>query len=723
MKTILFVCTGNVCRSPMAEGLFRHAVQGRGDYEVISAGVGALDGQAPSGYAVQALQELGIDISKQRSCSLTGDVVERADYIFGMTHGHIGAVTAMYPSAAEKTFLLREFDDDLEPFEKDISDPIGGSYEVYRECRDQIERGIMTMLKFIEQSDSGEPAGRVGRKSVKVALGADHAGTDLKEFVKAHLLAQGFEISDFGTNSKESTDYPDYAVPVSESVARQENDLGILMCSTGVGMSIAANKVPGIRAALVFNEEMAGLARRHNNANVLCLGQLETPPEIAIRIIDTFLNAHFEGGRHERRVGKMERATGNPARSLRRVDPEIAEAVELEKRRQEENIELIASENFTSAAVMEAQGSVLTNKYAEGYPGRRWYGGCEHVDTVELLAIERAKRLFGAEHANVQPHSGSGANMAVYFSCLKPGDKLLTMDLSHGGHLTHGNQANFSGRFFEIVHYGVRKDDERIDYDHLAALAMEHRPKMITVGASAYSRQIDFARLGAIARECGALLLADIAHIAGLVVTGLHPSPIEHADFVTSTTHKTLRGPRGGVILCKAEYAKSIDSQAFPGIQGGPLMHVIAAKAVCFQEALKPGFTDYQRQVIKNAAALANALHRNGFRLVSGGTDNHLLMVDVGAKGLTGKECKGTLDQACITVNKNTIPFETRSPFQASGIRLGSPAVTTRGMKENEMAAIGDMISEVLLDIKNLDAVQKVRERVRELTARFPLPY
>jgi len=345
------------------------------------------------------------------------------------------------------------------------------------------------------------------------------------------------------------------------------------------------------------------------------------------------------------------------------------------------------------------------------------------MDTVERLAIERAQKIFGAEHVNVQPHSGSQANMAVYFAMLKPGEKMLTMDLSHGGHLTHGNKANFSGRFFEIVHYGVRKEDERIDYDQLQKMAQEHRPRMITVGASAYPRLIDFQRMGEIAREVGAWLLADIAHIAGLVAAGLHPSPVEHADFVTTTTHKTLRGPRGGLILCKEKYAKEIDSQTFPGIQGGPLMHVIAAKAVCFQEALQPAFREYQGQIVKNAQALAEGMIHNRFRLVSGGTDNHLMLVDVGSRGLTGKECQIALDEAGITVNKNTIPFETRSPFQASGIRLGTPAVTTRGLKEPEMAAVADMICEVLLDIKNLDTAHKVRDRVRELTAKYPLPY
>ncbi len=723
MKTILFVCTGNVCRSPMAEGLFRHAVKGRGDFCVLSAGVGAIDGQPPSAYAVQALRELGIDISQQRSRMLTAELVNQADYIFGMTHGHVDAVNLLYPQAVEKTFLLREFDDTLDVFEKDISDPIGGSLEVYLECRDQIEQGIASMLKFIDQTFGAPAAGASRGKTVQVAMGADHAGYELKEALRQHLEKRGLKVLDFGTSSTVSSDYPDFAQAVAHAVAEQKSDLGLLVCASGIGMSIAANKVPAVRAALVFDEKMAALARQHNNANVLCLGGKFIGPEQAKNIVDAFLDAHFEGGRHARRIEKMERIESAGALRLELVDPEIFDAVRFERQRQQENIELIASENFVSPAVMEAQGSVLTNKYAEGYPRKRWYGGCENVDIAEQLAIDRAKRLFGAEHVNVQPHSGSGANMAVYFAFLKPGDKMLTMDLSHGGHLTHGNRANFSGRFFEILHYGVRKEDELIDYDQLARMAREHRPKMITVGASAYPRIIDFKRMGEIAREADALLLADIAHIAGLVATGLHPSPIEHADFVTTTTHKTLRGPRGGLILCKEKYAKEIDSQVFPGIQGGPLMHVIAAKAVCFHEALQPGFQEYQQQILKNSRALAEGMRRNGYRLVSGGTDNHLMLVDVGARGVTGKDCQIALDEAGITVNKNTIPFETRSPFQASGIRLGSPAVTTRGMKEPEMAAIADMISEVLLDIKNVDAARKVRQRVRELTARFSLPY
>ena len=724
MKTILFLCTGNVCRSPMAEGLFRHAVKGRGEFRILSAGLGAIDGETPTHHSVQAMKEIGLDISKQRSNALTAEMVRSADLILGMTHSHVDTVLLLYPSAAEKTFLLREFDDTLEPYEKDISDPIGSSYYVYVDCRDQIEQGIVTLLKFMEQHNLlPKNQGQHVNSPVKFALGADHGGFELKETLKAHLRELGVSIADHGTDSKESCDYPDYALEVARSVAAGQAEFGLLICTTGIGVSITANKVGGVRAALVSDVATAKITREHNDANVLCLSGKNTAPDLAKKIVDAFLAAKFEGGRHERRVLKMDAKFAPANLRLNTIDPDVAGPIELERKRQQENIELIASENFTSPAVMEAQGSVLTNKYAEGYPKKRWYGGCENVDTIEQLAIDRAKKLFGAEHANVQPHSGSGANMAVYFAFLKPGDKMLTMDLSHGGHLTHGNKANFSGKFFEIVHYGVGKDSERIDYDQIASMAREHKPKMITIGASAYPRTIDFKRMGEIAREVGAYLLADIAHIAGLVAAGIHPSPVEHADFVTTTTHKTLRGPRGGLILCKEKYAKEIDSQVFPGIQGGPLEHVIAAKAVCFHEALQPAFKEYQQQIVKNAIALAEGMKRNGYRLISGGTDNHLMLVDVGAKGITGKDSQIALDEAGITVNKNTIPNETRSPFQASGIRLGTPACTTRGMKEAEMAEIADMISEVLMDVKNVETAHKVRERVRALTAKFPMPY
>ncbi|MDQ8207020.1 serine hydroxymethyltransferase [Coraliomargarita algicola] len=427
----------------------------------------------------------------------------------------------------------------------------------------------------------------------------------------------------------------------------------------------------------------------------------------------------------------MSTATSNPALNanpIAAIDPEIAAAIAAERQRQESHIELIASENFTYPAVMEAQGSILTNKYAEGYPGKRWYGGCEHVDVVERLAIERAKELFGADHANVQPHSGSQANFAVYTSVLQPGDKVLGMNLAHGGHLTHGSPVNFSGKLYEFVQYGVGEDTGLINYDELAAVAEKEKPKMITVGASAYSRIIDFERMGEIARSVGAYLFADIAHIAGLVAAGVHPSPVPHADFVTTTTHKTLRGPRGGLILCKAEHAKIIDSAMFPGGQGGPLMHVIAAKAVCFGEALKPSFKDYAAQIVKNSQALAAAMMERGYKLISGGSDNHLFLVDLreNLPDLTAKVAQETLDRAHITCNKNTVPFETRSPFKASGIRLGTPAVTSRGFVEADMVTIADCIDTVLkaIDTDGLDAaLEDVKARVAELAAKYPLPY
>ena len=401
------------------------------------------------------------------------------------------------------------------------------------------------------------------------------------------------------------------------------------------------------------------------------------------------------------------------------ADPEVAAAMELELGRQRDHIELIASENFVSPAVMAAMGSHLTNKYAEGYPGKRYYGGCQYVDIVENLARDRACELFGAEHANVQPHSGAQANIAVYFGLLKPGDTILGMNLSHGGHLTHGSPVNLSGKYFNILPYGVSEQDERIDYDEVRRLALEHKPQMLLAGASAYPRTIDFARLGEIAKEAGCLFMVDMAHIAGLVAAGLHPNPVPYADIVTTTTHKTLRGPRGGLILCKKEYAKKIDSAVFPGTQGGPLMHVIAAKAVCLKEAMTDEFKAYQQQIVKNAAAMAEELTAQGLRLVSGGTDNHLMLVDLSALDVTGKDLEKRLDAAHITVNKNTIPFETKSPFVTSGIRIGTPAATSRGMKEPEMVQIAKWIAKLAKEGDS--AVEEVKLGVLDLCARFPL--
>jgi glycine hydroxymethyltransferase len=601
VKSVLFLCTGNICRSPIAEGFFRRLLGNRKEIEVASAGVHAVRGQPPSLYAVQVCEEEGVDISGLRSQPLTAALVDRATHIFAMTGAHLESIRMLFPQGAEKSFLLREFEEPGTTVWRDVPDPIGLGRDVYELCARTIKNALPSVLAFVEQGELVRP----------------------------------------------------------------------------------------------------GAARRHE---VSSYSMSDLPPRIETGSV---------GSTSSPRYGD----------ALRRVDPEIFDVVAAEERRQRENIELIASENFTSRAVMEAQGSVLTNKYAEGYPRKRWYGGCENVDVAEQLAIDRAKRLFGAEHVNVQPHSGTQANMAVYFAAIKPGDKILTMNLAHGGHLTHGHPANFSGKFYQVTQYGVDEKTEQIDYDALQKQAEEVRPVMITAGASAYPRRIDFPRLRQIADSVGAILFIDMAHIAGLVAGGQHPSPIPHAQFVTTTTHKSLRGPRGGIVMCEEKFAKQIDSTLFPGVQGGPLMHVIAAKAVCFHEALQPQFHEYQRQVVVNAKALAAGLAKHGYRIVSGGTDNHLMLVDLRPKEINGKEAQEVLDRAGITVNKNAIPFDTYPIFKPGGIRVGTPAVTTRGMKEEEMLEIGDLIAEALSNRTDADALERVRRKVLDLTRRFPLPW
>jgi len=560
---------------------------------------------------------------------------------------------------------------------------------------------------------------------MKIAIGADHGGYELKEALKTLLTDKKLDVVDVGCTSTDSVDYPDFAAAVAKQVSSGIVSQGIVICTTGIGMSIAANKFSRVRAALCLTPHMARMARLHNHANILALGADLVSQEEAIAILDEWLATKWEtGGRHERRVKKITTCCADIADPVivYDADSEIYSALRSEACRQEENLELIASENYASRAVREATGSVLTNKYAEGYPGKRWYHGCEFVDEAERLAIDRAKELFGAEHANVQPHSGSGANMAVYFAMLQPGDTILAMSLDHGGHLTHGHKVNFSGRLFNVQHYGVDAKTEQIDYKKIASLAEEHKPKLICAGASAYSRIIDFKQLRKIADNVGAYLMVDMAHIAGLVAAGCHPNPVPFAEFVTTTTHKTLRGPRGGMILCQERFAKDIDSQVFPGIQGGPLMHVVAAKAICLYEALQPEFRQYQEQVVRNAQTLAATVQDAGFRIVSGGTDNHLMLVDLSSVNITGKDAANALDLARITVNKNAIPFDKKSPFVTSGIRLGSPALTTRGMKEAEMEQVATLIGKVLNDMDNKKNISAVRDEVLELTARFPVP-
>ncbi|MFT4547880.1 MAG: glycine hydroxymethyltransferase [Verrucomicrobiales bacterium] len=705
----------------MAEGLLTKLIDCKEDWDVASAGVGTFGGQAPSQHTLEVLKAEGIDLRGNRSQGLTPELVEDSTHIIAMARSHQDAIEMLYPFATEKTFLVTEFAADDHVRGRDVTDPIGMGLRTYQETRDVLKASLPGLVEFLRQTTTNtnpETDLPTNMSKPSFALAADHAGFELKQTIAEYLKAEGHDVADFGTDSSDSVDYPDFAHNACRNVAAGKSDFGILCCYTGIGMSMSANRHPEIRASLAPNAETAALTREHNHANVLCFGSLNTDLEAAKLIIAAFLGAEPAGDRHQRRVDKI----NHGSLDIAAVDPEVAASIIEEEQRQNDNIELIASENFTSKAVREAQGSVLTNKYAEGYPGRRWYGGCENVDVVEQLAIDRAKELFGAAHANVQPHSGSQANAAVYFASIEHGDTILTMDLSHGGHLTHGHPANFSGKFYNVVHYGVTEGDEVIDYNLLQKMAEECQPKMITAGASAYPRIIDFERMGKIAKSVGALLFVDMAHIAGLVATGVHPSPIPHADFVTTTTHKSLRGPRGGLILCGEDWAKKIDGMVFPGVQGGPLMHVIAGKAVCFLEALKPGFKEYQQQVVKNARVLADELAGHGYRIISGGTDNHLMLVDLRPNKLNGKIAQATLDTAGITVNKNSIPFDTESPFKGGGIRIGTPAATTRGMGEEEMKVIAALIHAALTNRKDASALEKIRLQVKDLNKNFPRP-
>jgi glycine hydroxymethyltransferase len=556
-----------------------------------------------------------------------------------------------------------------------------------------------------------------------IVVAADHRGSSLKDELRERLEAEGHVVVDKGTFGEDSVDYPDYAAAAARAVASGEVPRGILVCGTGLGVMYTANRFPGVRAAWVQDEEMARMSRLHNDANMIAMPGDRLDIDQAWPIVKSWLETSFEGGRHQRRVEKIDELTSAAARTpaLDRTDPEIAHLLRAEAKRQADGLELIASENFVSEAVLETTGSVLTNKYAEGYPGRRYYGGCEVVDEVETLAIERAKELFGADHANVQPHSGSQANEAVYRAVCEVGDTVLAMNLDHGGHLTHGSPVNFSGKLYSIVPYGVRKDTEQIDYEEVRRLAREHQPRMIQCGTTAYSRTLDFQAFREIADEVDAVLFADMAHIAGLVAAGLHPTPIGQAHVVTTTTHKTLRGPRGGLILCDEDWKKKINSAVFPGGQGGPLMHAIAAKAVAFLEAARPQWKEYAQAILTNARALADGLQAAGHHVVSGGTDTHLFLLSLVDRDTTGKAAEIALERAGITANKNMVPFDPRKPAVTSGVRLGTPAVTTRGMREGEMAEVAALITRVLAHPGDVEELDRVREDVRALCKRFPL--
>ncbi len=559
---------------------------------------------------------------------------------------------------------------------------------------------------------------------MKIAIASDHGGVELKRALVSALSPLA-SMDDMGPATKDSCDYPDYAQKVALAVSSGEADFGILVCRSGIGMSMCANRFQNVRAAVCPTTDAATMTRQHNGANVLCLGADVVSPEYAVEIAKTFLATPVDmDARHARRREKLERAGRlSDASGLASADPEVYAAIMAQTRQEDTEINLIASENTSSRACREAAGSVLMNKYAEGYPGKRWYSGCLPVDAAEELARKRACELFGAEHANVQPHCGSAANMAVYFATIKPGDTIMSMSLDQGGHLSHGSPVNFSGKIYNIVPYTVDKETERLDYDAMEKMALEVKPKILLAGASAYPRAIDFKRIREICDKAGCIMMVDMAHIAGLVAGGAHESPVPYADFVTTTTHKTLGGPRGGMVLCKEKWAKALDSAVFPGMQGGPLENIIAAKAVVFKEWMSEEKKGYAQQVVKNCQVMCKTVQDRGYRIVSGGTDNHLFLVDVKTtKGITGKEAAAALDAAGIVVNKNTIPYDTESPFKTSGIRVGTASVTTRGMKEAEMIKIGTWIADVLDNVADTSVQARVKRDAAALAAGFPVP-
>ena len=559
---------------------------------------------------------------------------------------------------------------------------------------------------------------------MKIAIASDHGGVELKKALVSALSGIA-TMDDKGPFDKTSCDYPDFAQKVALDVSSGAADFGVLICRSGIGMSMCANRYQNVRAALCSTTDAATATRQHNGANILCLGADVVSIDYAIEIAKTFFATPVDmDARHGRRRAKLERAGRlSDVSGLAFADPEVFATIAAQTAQEDTEINLIASENFSSRACREAAGSVLMNKYAEGYPGKRWYSGCVPVDAAEELARKRACALFGADHANVQPHCGSAANMAVYFATLQPGDTIMSLSLDQGGHLSHGSPVNFSGKIYNIVPYTVDRETERLDYDAMEKMALEVKPKILLTGASAYPRAIDFKRIREICDKVGCIMMVDMAHIAGLVAGGAHESPVPYADFVTTTTHKTLGGPRGGMVLCKEKWAKALDSAVFPGMQGGPLENIIAAKAVVFREWMSEEKKGYAQQIVKNCQVMCKTVQDRGYRIVSGGTDNHLFLVDVkSTKGITGKDAAAALDAAGIVVNKNAIPYDTESPFKTSGIRVGTASVTTRGMKEPEMIKIGTWIADVLDNIADTSVQARVKREAAALAAEFPVP-
>ncbi len=727
MYSVMFVCSGNRCRSPMAEVWFRRLVEQENlAVEVSSAGIIAGDGMAAHEHAQLAVAAEDLSLDDFSSQELTLARVHSAQLIVTMSRSLVEQVCRVAPAAEAKTISLMQ----AVGSDEDVADPLGEDPAAYKACLDYMKPALQALLERVRGASSCEDSKGMTeitdftKRPYSLLVGSDHGGFELKQALVRYLLDKGLELKDLGPNKYDpKDDYPYFAGKLAAAVARSESQAGILICRSGIGMSINANRFHNVRAALATSPAAAKISRSHNCSNVLVTGGDNLNPEELFEIVDAWLATPFSGEeRHRRRLRKVEENSTDETAAIRATDFEIAGWIDREAQRQTNILELIASENMVSPAVRAAAGSCLTNKYAEGYPQKRYYGGCQYVDEIERIAIERACELFGAEAANVQPHSGSQANMAVYFALLEPGDTVLAMSVAHGGHLTHGLKVNFSGRFFNFVGYGVDRKSEMLDYDEIARLAKKHKPKLLLAGASSYPRFIDFARLREIADHNAALLVVDMAHVAGLVAGGVHPNPVPYCDVVTSTTHKTLRGPRSGLILCKESYLKKINSQIFPGIQGGPLMHVIAAKAVCFKEAMNGAFKAYAKQIVQNAAALAAALSERGLRIVSGGTDNHLMLVDLRPMGVSGQQAETALDEAGITVNKNLIPFDPEKPTVTSGMRLGTPTVTTRGMKEAEMARIAEWIHRVISNIKDELVRPAVRMEIEQFTQDFPVP-